>query len=83
MFYGMSVKEYIALQTSGEYYYEGFYDSGKGLYNLTQAGELVVINKKGKSIIDWYKDAKTSKPWFPKAKNFKSLVKQMEREGDI
>lgn len=38
---------------------------------------------KGRAVA-WYKDQRTGKPWIPsKRKTFVSLVKGMERDGDI
>ena len=82
MFYGMTVKEYVAIQEDAErsMYCSSWWDTGKGLVNLTKEGKLAIIDKDGKRERDWYKDSKTGKPWFPKFKNFKSLVKQIVRE---
>lgn len=82
MFYGMTPQEYIALQhnASAEMHYSSYWDTENGLVNLTKAGKLVVIDKSGRRERDWYIDTKTGKSWFPKYKNFKSLVKQIIRE---
>ena len=47
MFYGMTPQEYIELQhnASAEMHYSSYWDTGKGLVNLTKAGKLVVIDK--------------------------------------
>jgi hypothetical protein len=77
----MTTEEYLKLQLiDNTHHYPTFWDSGKGLVNLTKEGRLVVIDKNGRRERDWYKDAKSGKPWFPKHKNFKSLVKQIIRD---
>ena len=79
--YGMTTAKYLKLQLiDNTHHYPTFWDSGKGLVNLTKEGRLVVIDKNGRRERDWYKDAKTGKPWFPVRKKFKSLIKQIIRE---
>lgn len=82
MFHGMTVEEYVTLQNTRDpkMYYTTYYETGQGLVNLTLEGRLVIIDKKGRRERDWYRDTRTGKPWFPKPKNFKSLVKQIIRE---
>lgn len=83
MFYGMTPQQYIELEQNSGLHYPCCWDTGKGLVNLSKEGKLVIIDKNGRREHDWYKDAKTGKPWFPKFKNFKSLVNQIIREDGV
>ena len=64
-----------------EFVYDEYVDSFR--FRLSKKGKLFVSFKKGDwQERDWFKNEKTGKPWFPKRKNFMSLIKWAVRDGD-
>jgi len=62
-----------------------FYDESVGSFRvrLTNECRLLVSYKLGDwTEFGWFKDVASGKAWFPKRRNFMSLIKQCEREGD-
>lgn len=66
-------------------YDELFYTDGVERAMLKEDGEFSIrrIGTRDWEIHPWYKNEKTGNGWIPKRKNFRSLVKQMIREGDF
>lgn len=53
-------------------------------FNINKdTGNLIMTQNGITTEENWYKNSDTDRPWIPKWKNFKSLVKQLQREDDL